>query len=109
MKIRYLPHCMLVLGIAVSAHAATSAGGGKPAKSDQAGVQATTPSKNALTQDTMVALHQLIRLQPGEFRWDEIPWYTSIWHARQVAAAADKPILVFGTGGAGFNDPLGNC
>jgi hypothetical protein len=68
-----------------------------------------TASKHALTSGTFAELHQLIRLQKGEFKWDAIPWYASIWHARRAAAAEDKPILVFGTGGAGFNDPLGNC
>lgn len=67
------------------------------------------PSKQALAPESMAGLHKLIRLQPGEYRWDEVPWYASIWHARKAAAAQDKPILVFGTGGAGFNDPLGNC
>lgn len=70
---------------------------------------AVTPSKDALTATNMAELHQLIRLQKGEYRWDGIPWYASIWHARRAAAAQDKPIFVFGTGGAGFNDPLGNC
>ncbi len=67
------------------------------------------PVKNALTADTMMDLHKLIRVQQGEFKWDAVPWYASIWHARRAAAAEDKPIFVFGTGGAGFNDPLGNC
>jgi hypothetical protein len=66
-------------------------------------------SKHALTPASVEGLHRLIRLQPGEYRWDEVPWYASIWHARKAAAAEDKPIFVFGTGGAGFNDPLGNC
>ena len=77
------------------------------------GVVATTgavvPSKDSLTAANMPDLHRLIRLQPGEYKWDAIPWYASIWHARRAAAAEDKPIFVFGTGGAGFNDPLGNC
>ena len=59
------------------------------------------PSKDALTAGSMEDLHRLIRLQPGEYRWDEVPWYASIWHARKAAAAEDKPIFVFGTGGAG--------
>jgi hypothetical protein len=71
--------------------------------------QVATPSKDALTAANVAVLHRLIRPQPGEFKWDAIPWYASIWHARKAAAAGDKPILVFGTGGAGFNDPLGNC
>lgn len=70
---------------------------------------AATPTKAVLTPETLPTLHHLIRLQPGEFKWDAIPWYASIWHARRAAAAEDKPIFVFGTGGAGFNDPLGNC
>jgi hypothetical protein len=67
------------------------------------------PSKDALTQQNLEELHRLIRPQKGEYPWEEVPWYASIWHARKAAAAEDKPIFVFGTGGAGFNDPLGNC
>lgn len=74
-----------------------------------ASAKATAPSKEALTADNLPRLHQLIRPQPGEFKWDAVPWYASIWHARKAAAAEDKPIFFFGTGGAGFNDPLGNC
>src|SRR5262245_41967244 len=66
-------------------------------------------SKDLLTPATFESLHRMIGLQPGEYRWDEVPWVTSIWHARKKAAAEDKPILHFSTGGAGFNDPLGNC
>ena len=66
-------------------------------------------TRDLLTRASFESLHQLIRLQPGEYRWDEIPWMTSIWHARKKAAAENKPILHFSTGGAGFNDPLGNC
>jgi hypothetical protein len=66
-------------------------------------------SKHALTPASTEGLHRLIRPQPGDYRWDEVPWYASIWHARKAAAVEDKPIFVFGTGGAGFNDPLGNC
>lgn len=70
---------------------------------------AARPSKDVLTEANMADLHRLIRPQNGEYKWDAIPWYASIWHARRAAAAEDKPIFVFGTGGAGFNDPLGNC
>jgi len=71
--------------------------------------RATRPSKDVLTASNMADLHGLIRPKKGEYKWDAIPWYASIWHARRTAAAQDKPIFVFGTGGAGFNDPLGNC
>jgi len=72
-------------------------------------VRAATATKDLLTRESFDGLHRLVRVQPGEFRWDEIPWRTSIWHARRQAASEDKLILHFSTGGAGFNDPLGNC
>jgi len=75
----------------------------------RAEARGATRSNEALTAQNMAELHRLIRPQRGEFKWDAIPWYASIWHARRAAAAEDKPIFVFGTGGAGFNDPLGNC
>src|SRR5262245_28437203 len=43
----------------------------------------------------------LIKPQPGESRWMEIPWQTSLWAARQKAAAEGKPMFVWsGSGGA---------
>jgi hypothetical protein len=51
-------------------------------------------------------LHRLIRPQPGELRFHEIPWLLDVWEARKKAAAEGKPILVWsGAGGA----PLGVC
>jgi hypothetical protein len=67
------------------------------------------PTKELLTFDSFAPLHALIQPEAGEYRWDEIHWLASIWHARKQAAAEDKPIFIFGTAGAGFNDPLGNC
>jgi hypothetical protein len=66
-------------------------------------------TKDLLTPESFARLHKTLCLQPGEYRWDEIPWLASVWHARKKAAAENKPIFVFGTAGAGFNDPLGNC
>jgi hypothetical protein len=71
--------------------------------------QSARATKDQLTAKSFVELHRLIIAQPDEYRWDEIPWVTSIWHARKKAAAENKPLLVFRTHGAGFNDPLGNC
>jgi hypothetical protein len=84
---------------------------GQPALADKppAAQDAGRASRDELTAASFSQLHKLIAPQPNEFRWDEIPWLTSLWHARQKAAAEDKPILWFGTGGAGFNDPLGTC
>jgi hypothetical protein len=51
-------------------------------------------------------LAKLIKPQPGELLFQEIPWLLSVHDARVKAAAEGKPILVWsGSGGA----PLGVC
>ena len=60
----------------------------------------------AIPADQFVKLHALIKPQPGELRFHEIPWLIDVWEARQKAAALGKPILVWsGAGGS----PLGVC
>jgi hypothetical protein len=41
------------------------------------------------------ALHRLIKPCPEEEKWLQIPWRTQLWEARQEAAAAGKPILLW--------------
>ena len=48
----------------------------------------------------------LIKPQPGESKWTEIPWLLSVHDARVKAAAEGKPILLWSAGGA---LPLGTC
>ena len=51
-------------------------------------------------------LHKMIQPQPGESRFQEVPWLLSIHEARVQAAKEGKPILVWsGAGGA----PIGVC
>lgn len=51
-------------------------------------------------------LHALIAPQPGESRWMEIDWHSSVWEARKLAAAEGKPLfLMAGSGGA----PAAGC
>jgi hypothetical protein len=51
-------------------------------------------------------LHKMIRVQPDEQRFWQIPWKLTISEARAEAARAGKPILVWaGAGGA----PIGVC
>jgi hypothetical protein len=57
--------------------------------------QAAEPTSAHLTPNTFRALHALIRPQPGEDRWMQIPWLTSLAEARQQAAKAGKPILLW--------------
>jgi hypothetical protein len=40
-------------------------------------------------------LHALLKPGAGEDKWAEIPWLTSLWEARQRAAAEGKPILLW--------------
>jgi hypothetical protein len=59
-----------------------------------------------LTPDQFDHLHRLIRVQPGEQRFWQIPWKLTISDAREQAAAEGKPIFVWaGAGGA----PIGVC
>jgi hypothetical protein len=48
-------------------------------------------------------LHSLIKPHAGEEKWAQIPWLTSLWEARQRAAAEGKPILLWEMDG----NPLG--
>jgi hypothetical protein len=51
-------------------------------------------------------LHQMIRVQPDEQRFWQIPWTLTIAQARAQAAKEGKPIFVWaGAGGA----PIGAC
>lgn len=52
------------------------------------------------------ALSKLIKPEPGELLFQQIPWLLSVHDARVKAAAEGKPILIWsGSGGA----PLGVC
>ena len=36
-------------------------------------------SRDGLTPESFAQLHRVLCLQPGEYRWDEIPWLASVW------------------------------
>jgi hypothetical protein len=60
----------------------------------------------AIPADQFAPLLTLIKPQPGELRFHEIPWLIDVWEARRKASAEGKPILVWsGAGGA----PIGVC
>ena len=40
-------------------------------------------------------LHALIKTPPTQDKWEQIPWQTDLWQARQRAAAEGKPILLW--------------
>ena len=41
----------------------------------------------------------LVKASPGEARWDEIPWTTSLWEGRKRAAAEGKPLFIWAANG----------
>ena len=45
----------------------------------------------------------LVKVSPGEARWDEIEWTTSLWEGRKRAAAEGKPLFIWAANG----NPLG--
>ena len=55
-----------------------------------AGAAAESISSNQFNE-----LHALIKPKSDESKWTQIPWLTSLWDARQRAAAAGKPILLW--------------
>ncbi len=56
---------------------------------------------SALLTERFDEIQKLIMPQPGESRWRHIPWQTSLWKARQMAAAEGKPMFIWsGSGGA---------
>jgi hypothetical protein len=60
----------------------------------------------AIADQDFANLAKLIKPGPGESRWQEIDWLTSIHDARVKAAAEGKPIVLWSGGGA---PPLGGC
>jgi hypothetical protein len=56
--------------------------------------------------DQFESLHRMIRVQPEEQRFWQVPWHLTIGAARAQAAQEGKPIFVWaGAGGA----PIGVC
>jgi hypothetical protein len=47
------------------------------------------------TPEQFDRLRGLIKPQADEDKWAAIPWLTSLWQARQRAAAEGKPILLW--------------
>ena len=69
-------------------------------------VAAKVPPVEGLNDADFDKLHKMIKPQPGEALFHQVPWYTSVWEARVKAAAEGKPILIWsGSGGP----PLAIC
>ncbi|HMF14292.1 MAG TPA: hypothetical protein VKE94_18375 [Gemmataceae bacterium] len=62
-----------------------------------------TPAADPIKPDQFAALHALVKPTQDEEKWLEVPWMTSLWEARQRAAAQGKPIVLWEADG----HPLG--
>jgi hypothetical protein len=57
--------------------------------------QPPAPAAEPITPEQFKQLQAVIKPAATEDRWAQIPWLTDLWEARQKAAAAGKPILVW--------------
>jgi hypothetical protein len=53
------------------------------------------PVKPALPEAEYASALKAIRPVEGEDRFAQVPWLTSLWEARKVAAKEGKPILLW--------------
>jgi hypothetical protein len=58
-------------------------------------VATPTPAAEPIPPSQFNRLHALIKPQPAEEKWQQIPWLSSLWEARRRAAAQGKPILLW--------------
>jgi hypothetical protein len=49
----------------------------------------------ALTDSGFTSALKAVRPAAGEDKFDQVPWLTSLWEARQKAAKEGKPILLW--------------
>jgi hypothetical protein len=90
-----------LLGVAATSGLGLAAALAGPLAAPQAAARS-----DPIPADQFATLLRLIKPQPGELRFHEIPWLIDVWEARKKAAAEGKPILVWsGAGGS----PLGVC
>ena len=59
------------------------------------GLVVTCRADDPISPDEFGKLHSLIKPKPEESKWEQIPWLTNLWEARQRAAAEGKPILLW--------------
>ncbi len=65
-----------------------------PIASEAGGPTAKQRTADELSPATFEKLHALIKPDP-KLSFERIPWTTSLWSARQKAAAEDKPIVLW--------------
>lgn len=66
-------------------------------------VEANAARSVTVDAKTFRELLAYIRPQPGELRWQRIPWQTDLWAARRLAVKHRRPIFLWAMNG----NPLG--
>lgn len=66
-------------------------------------ILAVLGSGGGIPADQFERIFGLVKASPGEARWDEIPWTTSLWEGRARAAREGKPLFIWAANG----NPLG--
>jgi hypothetical protein len=70
------------------------------------GTTAQAQQPAPIPADQFAKLSKMIKPQPGESLFMQIPWVLSLWEGRQKAAAEGKPMLVWA---GGWGVPIGSC
>jgi hypothetical protein len=58
-------------------------------------VAGASRSADPIPAEQFATLQAVIKPSSGEDRWASIPWRSSLWQARQEAARAGKPIVLW--------------
>ena len=53
------------------------------------------PAADPVPPDQFDKLRAVIKPRPAEQKWEQIPWLSDLWQARQLAAEQGKPILLW--------------
>jgi len=53
------------------------------------------PAADPIPADQFDKLRAVIKPQTAEQKWEQIPWLSDLWQARQQAAEQGKPILLW--------------
>ena len=56
---------------------------------------AACPAAGPVAPGQFDRLRRLLRPQPAEQKWEQVPWLTDLWEARRQAAEQGKPILLW--------------
>src|SRR5262245_32407815 len=91
----------LAAGLLILSASGALADDARAADAPEPGLAEAKNRAAGISAERFDALRTLIKPRPGGF--DDLPWMTDLWDARQKAAAEGKPLLVW----VGDGHPLG--